>query len=267
MNPISRTVLFAACVSALFVTASGGNPAPSLPSDPYGVYAVIDQARLLPDDEHPVSIDLRGAFALAESGLRDYVRAPVYGRLVMTAPEGKRDECVTVWRDLVRLAGTGTVVGFSSRYEQQGMEVCTERDEHPRIGVMAAGWSVRKVENIDWGPARDLRRVCRLIAPLDGGTASVSVTRRSDSEVGFSWHNCADTTPGLRFLVQVERAVESFASPLIEPGDGTTTWKTVVALAPSEVVRWSVQAVHPDGGRCPVSRGSFTVGTTSAKDR
>src|SRR5688572_31366475 len=80
-----------------------------VPSEPTGVFALLDKVVLLPDQAQPTSVELHGAFAVAEGGRGDYYRAPRTG--VMRFAAGKDGaESHKPWRDLAQHAGKGTVL-------------------------------------------------------------------------------------------------------------------------------------------------------------
>ncbi len=259
---------------ALVTVALGLFPAPERPasnktvSDPAGIYARLDRVVLLPDDQKPERVELQGAFAIADGGSGDYYRAPRWGRMVLGAPDGSRDECITIWRDLVTVAGTGQIVAFSSRYEQRDVSVCCDAAAEPKLGVMAAGWELRKVQSANWGPAQSLRMLARPLGPLGQGPAAPERAPRNGMPVEFAFGNAPGQDAETRYVVVVECDGESFASPLLPPGDGETTkWTVSLALTAGQSVRWSVHTVHPKLERTPIASAAFVAGKAPTKER
>jgi hypothetical protein len=96
-------------------------------SDPVGVYAVIQKVVMAPDEQHPTTVQLWGAFAIATGGFaRDgsytpgWYSAPRKGYLYYSAPAGKEGTCLKEWLDFKRVAGTGEAVGFGGRFTGSG---------------------------------------------------------------------------------------------------------------------------------------------------
>jgi len=253
MHSFPIAVLFTA-VSAAFV--------PHPPSDPGGVYAVIDKAVLLPSVAAPTSLELHGAFALAEGPRGQYYRAPRAG--VLRFGFGKdADACVQQWRAIAAQAGTGAVVWFGSRYEMLGYGAVPPvvlRADEPAGALPAypTGWDVRVVENVDYGPARELALLPRCL-PVDLGNQRQSA-ERPERRVVFQCSNCKATGDDLRYVFCVETSDgERFASAAIPPGQGTTRWTTDLALQVGETVTWSVHVVGGKDERAPFASDRFVV--------
>jgi hypothetical protein len=234
-----------------------------LPSDPQAVYAVLDQVVLLPNAEQPDSIELHGAFALAEGGRGQYYRAPRIGVLRL-GPGKDRTAAIAQWRDLQALAGTGKVVTFGSRYEMLAADakpwrVQEKTDAAPReLPAWSAGYGLDKPTNVDYGPARALGLLPRCL-PVDIGKDRLPAEWPARS-VAFSCTNCTAADADLRYQFVVDTSDgERFASELVAPGKGTTTWQTHLALQVGEQVSWTVHVVGKNVDRAPLAAGSFAV--------
>lgn len=231
-------------------------------SDPAAVYAVLDEVVLSPDAETPTHIELRGAFALAEGTRGDYYRAPRIGVLRFTAGN---DAAATkaMWLDLQRLAGTGQVVSFGSRYELLApgaapVRVVAAAEPAGAAPPFPGGWGVRALERVDYGPVRELRLLPRCL-PVDLGTARTT-SERPERQVVFTCTNCTAELDGLRYVFRCETSDgDCFASGPIAPGKGLTTWAPQLALQLGERVEWSVHVVGGDTERAPVARDHFVV--------
>lgn len=267
MNSTRLALLTAGCAAAVALSPVASNAPTTLPSDPIGVYALLEEVKLLPDAEAPTRVEFVGAFAVAEGRFGDYHRAPRWGRMLLTAPADKLEACVVQWRDIASRAGSGKVVGFSSRYEQKDVRVVDVIDAETQPGVMAVGWAVQDIENANWGPARELRLLCRPLAPSGDGPAGRDQSARPATEVGFTARNCAFHDDELRYLFLIDRNGESFTSAPVVPGDGTTSWKTTLTLVPGETIRWGIQTLHPKNDRAPIAWTTFEVGPLPTKDR
>lgn len=234
-----------------------------LPSDPQAVYAILDQVVLLPSAEQPDRIELHGAFALAEGGRGQYYRAPRLGVLRL-GPGKDRTATLAQWRDLQALAGTGAVVTFGSRYEMLASTALPWRvqpkdEPAPReLPAWSAGYALNKVTNVDYGPARALALLPRCL-PVDIGKERLPAEWPARSVV-FSCTNCAATDVELRYQFVVDTSDgERFASGLVPPGKGITTWATPLALQVGEQVRWTVHVVGKDVDRAPLAEAAFVV--------
>lgn len=232
-----------------------------LPSDPAGVYALIDKVTLLPDADHPDRVEVEGVFCLAV-GQGGYYRSPVRGRMAFT-PGDKKDQAIAEWRDLARIAGSGRVVTFGSRYAQ------LERPPQVIVAGQAAtqpqpyplGWGIQDVARVDYGPVRELRLLPTPLAPIDANGPRASANRHPGRNVTFECRNCPAEQEGLRYVFEVQVADgERFASPPVEPGQGSTKWTTEMALQAGERIVWRVHVLHPKAERTPVAEAVFVVG-------
>jgi len=233
-----------------------------LPSDPGGVYAVIDKAVLLPSAAAPTSLELHGAFALAEGLRGQYYRAPRVG--VLRFGLGKEAAAtVQQWRAIAAQAGTGAVVTFATRYEmlrEDAVPVRVLRAEDP-VGALPAfttGWDVRVLENVRYGPARELALLPRCL-PVDLGTEKRPALW-PQRPVVFQCTNCAASDPDLRYVFTVRTSDgDCLASPAVAPGKGLTSWTTDLALQVGETVEWSVHVVGGKVERAPLASDRFVV--------
>jgi hypothetical protein len=251
----------------------------SPPSDPSGVYAVVDDVVFHPNATAPQRVEVRGAFAIAQGRHGDYYTAPRTGVLVLVAPDGKLADCVAQWRDLKRMAGSGTIVTFSSRYSQKDVTVLTgdaAAIAAAKPGIHGTDFGVNKVENQDWGPAAALRRLPRPLAPVGVGPSVEDGGRYNGHEVEFRIANAPDAGDA-RYVFTVDTGREQFCSDPIAAGERETTWKANVFLLPGDTVTWRVHVVggtpanEPRGhfhfDRMPVAEAKFTVGRAAKQDR
>ncbi len=234
---------------------------PAPPSEPMGVFALLDKVVLQPNPEQPTSIELHGAFAVAEGGRGNYYRAPRTG-VMRFSPGTDADESLRQWRDLAKQAGTGKVVTFGSRHQMN-------RDGVPPVRVAAAGdapgtpppyttgWGVHVVEHVAYGGPRELMLLPRCL-PVELGARGEP--QWPEREVVFTCTNCMAGDPDLRYVFTVETSDgERFASGPVAPGKGLTAWRTQLALQLGETVTWWVHVVGDKVGRAPQDRGTFTA--------
>lgn len=254
MNPIPSAAVLLALLAA------------PPPSDPVGVFAVLDRVVLLPDPTAPTSVELHGAFALAEGGRGAYYRAPVRG-LLRFVLGSDAEECVRQWRDLERLAGSGRVVSFASRHQMLGGSATPPQvvpagvEPQPAQAALPAyttGWGVHPLEQVEHGPARELLLLPRCEPVTDLGRQEHPSW--PERRVTLTCVNAPRSEPGAHYVFLVETSDgERFASGLVPAGDGRTTWKAPMALQVGERVTWSVHVAQPGGARTPQDRSSFVV--------
>jgi hypothetical protein len=112
-----------------------------VPSDPMGVYCILDKVVLEPATEEPLRAQLWGVCAVANSN--DWYFQPVArGYFYYSIPTGKDQIVLREWADLKSVAGTGEAVGFGRRYQPVGRfrkaeEAPASPDVYPlNIGVV-----------------------------------------------------------------------------------------------------------------------------------
>lgn len=121
-------------------------------SDPVGIYCVVQRVVMAPDEQHPTTVQLWGACAMATGGVSEdgsytpgWYSTPRKGYLYYSAPKGKEDICLREWLDFKSVAGTGQVVGFGGRRMNLGRlrqvdEVAKDPDPYPiQMGVTRLG--------------------------------------------------------------------------------------------------------------------------------
>lgn len=246
----------AACVAVALAIVP---PVP--PSDLVGVCALLDKVVPLPNAEQPTSIELHGAFAVAEGGRGNYCRAPRTG-VMRFCLGADAEECVRQWRDLLAQAGTGRVVAFGSRHQMN-------RDGAVPVRVVAAGeppgalppyttgWGVHVIEHVAHGGPRELLLLPRCL-PVELGERGEP--QWPEREVVFTCTNCIAADADLRYVFTIETSDgERFASGPVAPGKGLTAWRTQLALQLGETVTWWVHVVGDKVQRAPQDRGTFTA--------
>jgi hypothetical protein len=245
-------------------------PAAPLPSDPVGVFAVIDKVVLKPNAEKPTECELHGAFAVAEGRHGDYYRSPRRG-VLRFKPGEKPDEAAAQWRELQKKAGSGEVLAFSSRWEQFAdgtapVLVVGEGDPAPAPATYGAAIGLQKVSRDGYGPIRELSLLPRC-EPV-GEVAVAADARWPAKQVTFTCRNCAAAEPALAYVFEVQTSDgERFASGAVAAGKETTSWTTSLALQPGEKVTWSVHVVGEKIERAPFDTATFTVAADKAPKR
>src|SRR5688572_7666915 len=234
----------------------------SPPSDPQAAYAVLDKVVLLPDVQQATSVELHGAFSLADGGRGAHYRAPRIGVLRLQATGDAAAAARAQWHDLAKHVGTGKVVGFGSRYEMlDGKRVWqvqrADDQATPVVGAWSSGFGVQVLDHVDYGASRELALLPRC-TPVDlGRDRHTAAYPRS---VVFTATNCAAGDADLRYVFHVATSDgERFASPPVAPGKGLTTWETPMVLDVGERIDWSVHVIGAKVRRAPLAEATFTV--------
>jgi hypothetical protein len=139
---VSLALLAAACLSAEA-------------SDPVGIYARVDKVVLEPNETAPERVQIWGAFALAVNPGDRYAPAEG-GYLYFEINRDKPALCRNEWADFKRLAGTGQVVAFATRYGAKGrVRPADEKPAAPEAYPLGSG--VTKIRDHDYAPVRQVR--------------------------------------------------------------------------------------------------------------
>ena len=236
-------------------------PVPAtLPSDPVGVFAIVDKVVMKPDAEQPNEVELHGAFAVAEGSRGSYYRAARRGVLRFSAGK-KPDEAVTQWRELQKHAGKGVCVAFSSRWEQfvpqNPLRVEAAGGQPGPLAPYGPAMGVSVVQNVHYGPVREIELLPRC---LETTLAAPGRTEWPYQQVALACENCVAKGKELSYVFEVETSDgERFASGLVPPGEGKTSWTVGLALQAGEKVTWSVHVTGPGVERSPIDTKSCFV--------
>jgi len=112
---IMKRSISVACL--LIFTLSGAR---AWASDPIGIYALVDRVVIEPSDSQPERIQIWGAFSVAMRQFGDQYSPPVRGYLYYQLPPEKTQAAKAEWADMQKVAGTGQIIAFGSRYQQFG---------------------------------------------------------------------------------------------------------------------------------------------------
>lgn len=103
---------------------------PLVPSDPMGVYCLVDKVILEPA-ETPERAQVWGVCAVANDN-NWYFQPPSAGYFYYTVPASRAEVARAEWLDLKSVAGTGEVVGFGRRYQSVGrLRAASEKPAGP----------------------------------------------------------------------------------------------------------------------------------------
>ena len=110
-------------------------------SDPVGIYCIVTNVVMAPDEKAPATAQVWGACATATGGLMEdgkfvpgWYATPMKGYMYYSAPKGQEAIALREWSDLKKVAGTGDVVGFGSRGQNVGrIRMATEQPRDPDV--------------------------------------------------------------------------------------------------------------------------------------
>jgi hypothetical protein len=217
-----------ACVATLGV-------APTTPSDPIGVYALVDRVVMEPDTISPRRIQIWGAFAMQRHPDSYAVaKGYLYYELNQRNPRATFAE----WFDLERMAGGGRIVGFGGRFHDNG-RVRLEREQltAPDVYPVASGVYAVGPENPRSQWLRDIYAVPNtpaLLAPTDGATIRPGPVR-------LVARTLVDTTA--RYLFEIEEIGGlRETSDTLAAGRGETAWSPRMAVRAGKEYEWRVRA-------------------------
>src|SRR5258706_2617025 len=112
---IMKRAICLACVVLFALTATKAKA-----SDPIGIDALVDRVVIEPSDSQPERIQIWGAFSVAMRQFGDQYSPPVRGYLYYQLPPEKTGAAKAEWADMQKVAGTGQIIAFGSRYQQFG---------------------------------------------------------------------------------------------------------------------------------------------------
>ena len=109
-------------------------------SDPVGVYGIVEKVVFEPNDNAPQRIQVWGAFAVAQKTNPNDYQPAQRGYLYYTLTPGKESICLTEWKDLKAVAGTGQPVAFGVRWTAKDrLRKSTEKAESPDVYTLGSG--------------------------------------------------------------------------------------------------------------------------------
>jgi hypothetical protein len=114
----------------------------AIASVPTGIYAIVEKVVLEPNDTAPETIQVWGAFALADDKPGDSYQPAERGYLYYSLPssQAERNAAQAEWTDLKKIAGSGQAVAFGSRYRPKGrVRKATEKPTAPDVYPIQMG--------------------------------------------------------------------------------------------------------------------------------
>ena len=109
------------------------------------------------------------------------------------------------------------------------------------------GYGLRRVRNVDYGPAQSLRLLPRPVSP--SATVAIPVWsyahRKKTNMVTLVAENCLSQEGGTKYLFEIERpGGDIVASPKVAPGQDKTSWSVWLVAEPGEVITWRVRILR-----------------------
>jgi hypothetical protein len=142
------------CTAALMIAST------ATASDPTGIYAIVDKVVLEPNDTAPETIQIWGAFALADGKPGDNYRPAERGYLYYSLPgsQVQRNSAKDEWADLKKIAGSEQAIGFGSRYKPTGrVRKATEKPTAPDVYPIQMGIVKLNSNSLPGSPIEQLR--------------------------------------------------------------------------------------------------------------
>lgn len=228
-----RTVL--AAVVGLLALAGAARA-----SDPVGIYALIEKVVPEPKDGKPERVQVWGVFCFAVKNSNIEYSAPVYGYLYYSLAPGKADDSRREWADVKKVAGTGQVIAFTSRYGEKGtLHKAAGKPDKPEAYPIVDG--VHKINSEEIMP--ELRRVPLPSQPTDGGDVA-------PGEVVIRAHGIADKNrKGVKYVFEISGpSGDKETSDPQKAGDraNIAQWTPKMKVKSGEEYTWRVWAVSGD---------------------
>jgi hypothetical protein len=246
-----RRTLLAAAVGLLALAGT------ARASDPVGIYGLVQKVVLEPKDDKPERAQVWGVFRFAVKNKGDEYSAPVYGYLYYSLAPGKADDSRREWADMKKVAGTGQVIAFASRYGAKGTwHKASQKPDKPDAHPIADG--MQKVDSTS-EIAKELRSVAMPAEPADGGQVEPG------SSVLLRAHRIADTDrKGVKYLFEITNpAGDKETSDPVEVGsrDKLASWRPKMPYNPGKEYTWRVWTVEGD------TKGPAITSTFKGKSR
>lgn len=232
-------------------------PSTAFPSDPVGIYGVVEKVVLEPAQGEPERVQLWGVFALAVRKDRDAYEEPTRGVIYARLVPGKEKACRAEWADFEKLAVKGEPVAFGSRYEKQPrVRLPGEKLEKPEAYPLGFGLQRLRADT-QREIVRRVRALPLLQTPELGSKIAPGKLEIVVKPLGA--HVAKDARLHVEIVkVNGQKALETD----LEISRGDIVWKPDITLAAGDVVVWKAWVVEPKWTG-PVATGSIEVKTPS----
>ena len=130
---------------------------PTKASDPVGMYCLVSNVVLSPNEQAPMTAQIWGACAPSTGGVMEdgkfvpgWYETPRKGYLYYSLPKGLETVAQREWADFKRVAGTGDVVGFGSRRQNLGrIRLAGEQPRDPDVYPIHNGVTKMKADYVN----------------------------------------------------------------------------------------------------------------------
>ncbi len=212
-------------------------------SDPVGIYALVQKVVLEPKDDKPERAQVWGVFRFAIKNVGDgvYYAPPVYGRLDYGLAPGKADDTRREWADFKKIAGTGQVVAFASRYGPKGtLHKASEKVD--KLDPYPIDNGLNKLE-LDGAIAKELCSLPMPDRPEDGRDVP-------EGKVTLRAHGIADKDrKEVRYVFEITNSAgDKETSKPVEAGERAqvASWAPKMEIKSGKQYTWRVWAVAGD---------------------
>ena len=218
-------------------SASAASHATTL-SDFVGAYALIDKVVLEPNDAAPETIQVWGAFALAQTEDRNTYENPRRGYYYYSLKSGKEEACRKEWADFKAAAGTGQVIGFGARNQPMGrLRKADEKAANPDAYPIAWGLTRMSQRPSNYAPVRELRSLPAPHSPAEGAEVKAGkVTLVTGNIADREWKNIKYV-----FEIRANGPGEQETSPPVAAGEKETQWSPNLKVKAGEKYTWRVK--------------------------
>jgi hypothetical protein len=236
---------------ALAAAVVAGGPARA--SDPVGGYLIVDRVVLEPADA-PTTIQVWGAFSIAQLKGGATYTSPQRGYLYYKAAAGKEAVCRREWSDLKKAAGKAEVIGFGSSYDLKGLGTIRKADSRPEAPdpyPLGSGL-VRVNGDTDYPPVANLLALPSPQTPGEGAVVAPGKVTLVARTIAGRRH------AGARYVFELEGPSGVKEEGTVDAGAKEARWAPARKLKAGEKYTWRVRATD---GRWtgPVATSSFAV--------
>lgn len=232
----------------VLLTAAALSVSAAEPSDPIGVYALIDRVVLLPDAEHAETIRIYGAFSVSvPQAEREGAYAYALGRgyLLYRIEPGRSSATPVEWLDLASMAGTGQFVAFGARRIANGrIRHVGEPEAGPDRFPIGFG-VVRGIRTVPF--EQRLRSIPAVVSPEDGATLESGPVR-------FVARVPDDARP---YVFEVEANGVKHTSPPMRATDRELVWQPDIPFERYVTYVWRIREADASG---PRDAAAFRIG-------
>jgi hypothetical protein len=222
--------------SSVLITSVVLLAAPSVASDPIGVFALIDRVSVVPNAENPETIQIWGVFALSPRTPGNAYLPAQRGYLYYSV-NGRNERATRAeWSDLATAAGSGQVIGFGARFENPGrVRRASEAPKDPDVYPLGFGLAKSMQPLTRHAVERDVASVPNPVAPADGARAQAG-------QVQLTVATLPDTSLHYVFEITGPNGEKETSKP-VTAGKSRTVWTPQLRVRNGQSYTWRVWTV------------------------